>query len=46
MSALSYAIATSSPHTLLAIGFVCGVIASNALGLCIDLLKASREGRA
>lgn len=44
MSALSYIIATSHPHALIAAGFVAGVIVSNVVGLVLDAVRAARSG--
>lgn len=46
MSALAYAIATASPHSLLLVGFAAGVIVCNVVGLLVDFIRASRRGYA
>ena len=46
MSALAYAIATASPHSLLLAGFVAGVIVCNVVGIVVDAVRAARRERA
>lgn len=44
MSALAYAIATASPSTLLVVGFAAGTVATQAVGLLVDAIRARRHG--
>lgn len=46
MSALSYTMATASPHSLLLAGFVAGVIVCNVVGLLVDAVRALCRDRA
>lgn len=43
MSLLSHVIATAAPRDLLAVGFVLGALASQVVGLAVDVIRSVRR---